>query len=113
MAQAILKKTNTSDDLFLKSEPQSGVECLVTSMLTALEVGLSLDQVIRNAKSVITDLDLLFEGDLEASIEYSLITLLRKRLLRQNAAGEYWVSEDGRAVGTELLSRFRRKIVGS
>ena len=113
MTQVILKRTNNSDGSFFSTEPQSGLECLVTSMLTALGVGLVSDQIINNVKSVITDLELLFEGDLEASVEYCLITLLRKRLLRQDEAGEYWVSEDGRAIGTDLLSRFRRKIVGS
>lgn len=113
MNQAIIKKIVTSEDPFLNTEPQSGFECLITSMLTALEGGLALDQIIRNVKSVITDLELLFEGDLETSVKYSLMSLLRKHLLRQDAAGEYWVSENGRAIGSELLSRFRLKIVGS
>ncbi|MFW9857053.1 MAG: hypothetical protein ACFFFG_18530 [Candidatus Thorarchaeota archaeon] len=112
MTPATIKKTDVSGDPFFLVEPQNGFECLITSMLAALDVGLGEEQIIKNVKSVIDDLELIFDGELETSVRSNLTNLTRKHLLIQDVVGDYWVSENGRAVGSELLSRFRLKMAG-
>ncbi|MFW9778660.1 MAG: hypothetical protein ACFFE8_07370 [Candidatus Heimdallarchaeota archaeon] len=112
MTPATIKKTEVLENPFLTVETQNGFECLITSMLAALDVGLGEEQIIRNVKSVIEDLELIFEGELEESVRSNLANLTRKHLLRQDVVGDYWMSENGRVIGSELLSRFRLKLVG-
>lgn len=93
------------------SVKKTGIEFdfILLAMMTVFGLELTINQIIRNMRSLLVQLKLPIRKNFVSKIRLSLSFLLSNGLIVRRKSG-YIISEEGKPLGLRTLSRFRQNV---